>query len=104
MNDIAAIVRFPAEPPRPASTVPAPTGTESAPTTTSAASSSGARIDPPSAGAEMRFELDRDHSRVVLRMTDPSTGEIVRQIPSEVLLRVAAMITEARGGTVDATV
>ena len=89
MNEITSIERFPAEAPRMAQGMP--------PALPEAVSQSASPAD-------VRFEVDEAHERVVIRFSDPATGEIVRQIPSEVLLRVADMIAEARGGTVDARV
>lgn len=103
MMVISSLERFPAEAPRPALTAPPalPAPTPSAEPAVANQLPSKAP-QPASQTADVRFELE-DNDRVVLRISDPETGEIVRQIPSEVMLRVANMITDARGGTVDAS-
>ncbi|WP_420429555.1 flagellar protein FlaG [Algiphilus sp.] len=103
MMVISSLERFPAETPRPALTappaVPAPSATAQ-PAVPSQLPSKAPQ--PASPSSDVRFELE-DNDRVVIRISDPETGEIVRQIPSEVMLRVADMIADARGGTVDAS-
>lgn len=39
---------------------------------------------------EMTFALDRDTRRTVVRIVDRQTREVIRQIPSEEILRMAA--------------
>lgn len=36
----------------------------------------------------LQFSIDRDTSRVVIRVTDSSTGEVIRQIPPDEILRM----------------
>lgn len=101
MNQITAIERFPAEAPRLAQG--APTALPAAPIAAQpVAQTAPEAVTQASSPADVRFEIDEAHDRVVIRFSDPATGEVVRQIPSEVLLRVAEMIADARGGTVDA--
>lgn len=101
MIDITSLERYPAEAPRPSvMTPPAPPAAPAAVQPVAQAMPSEA-VTAPRSSADVRFEVD-DQQRVVIRISDPATGEVVRQIPSEVLLRVADMITDARGGTVDA--
>ena len=38
---------------------------------------------------EITFAIDRDSKRLVTRVVDKSTGEVVDQIPAEYLLRLA---------------
>lgn len=45
---------------------------------------------------EMTFALDRDTRRTVVRIVDRETREVVRQIPSEEILRMAARYTPGR--------
>jgi flagellar protein FlaG len=42
-----------------------------------------------SAGRSLQFRVDEDSGRVVVSVRDPSTGELIRQIPSEAALRIA---------------
>lgn len=46
---------------------------------------------------ELAFQIDEDSGRTVITVTNPATGEIIRQIPSEEALRFAASLA-ARGG------
>ena len=103
MIDITSLERFPAETPRPSITAPA----TAQPVASSEASATKTELpsqapQPASASPDVRFDVE-ENDRVVIRIGDPETGEVVRQIPSEVMLRIADMITEARGGTVDAS-
>ena len=43
-------------------------------------------------GHEVQFEYDRDASRLIVRLVDTSTREILRQFPSDDALRVARQI------------
>jgi flagellar protein FlaG len=49
----------------------------------------------------MRFEMDEDAQRLVVSIVDSSTGEVLRTIPSEAVLRVAKMIVQLQGSGVD---
>ncbi|KAB0604027.1 flagellar protein FlaG [Castellaniella defragrans] len=49
----------------------------------------------------MRFEMDEDAQRLVVSIIDSSTGEVLRTIPSEAVLRVAKMIVQLQGAGVD---
>ncbi len=40
-----------------------------------------------SVGRSLQFRVDEDSGRVVVSVRDPSTGELIRQIPSEEALR-----------------
>jgi flagellar protein FlaG len=42
-----------------------------------------------SVGRSLQFRVDQDSGRVVVSVRDPSTGELIRQIPSEAALRIA---------------
>lgn len=110
MNSISAIDRFPGEAPRLAITaITAITAAPAAAASAPAASATPAPVEMPATAvsaaadtSDVRFEVDDATQQVVIRISDPSTGDVVRQIPSEVMLRVAEMIADARGGTVDA--
>ncbi|HCF2341580.1 flagellar protein FlaG [Pseudomonas paraeruginosa] len=45
---------------------------------------------------DLNFSLDDSTGRVVVKVTDSSSGEIIRQIPSEEALRLAERLDEAR--------
>lgn len=49
----------------------------------------------------MRFDIDEDAQRVVISIIDSSTGEILRTVPSDAVLRVAKMIVQLQGTTVN---
>lgn len=49
----------------------------------------------------VRFEMDDDAQRLVISIIDSSTGEVLRQIPSEAVLQVAKMIVKLQGTGVD---
>jgi flagellar protein FlaG len=49
----------------------------------------------------MRFEMDEDAQRLVVSIVDSNTGEVLRTIPSEAVLRVAKMIVQLQGSGVD---
>jgi hypothetical protein len=48
-------------------------------------------------GNEMTFALDRETRRTVVRIVDRETKEVIRQIPSEEILRMAARYSQWRG-------
>ncbi len=49
----------------------------------------------------MRFEMDEDAQRLVVSIVDSETGDVLRTIPSEAVLRVAKMITQLQGSGVN---
>lgn len=49
----------------------------------------------------MRFDIDEDAQRVVVSIVDSSTGEVLRTVPSDAVLRVAKMIVQLQGGSVN---
>ncbi|MBN0523686.1 flagellar protein FlaG, partial [Pseudomonas aeruginosa] len=44
----------------------------------------------------LSFSLDDSTGRVVVKVTDSTSGEVIRQIPSEEALRLAERLDEAR--------
>lgn len=42
-----------------------------------------------SVGRSLQFRVDEGSGRVIVSVRDPSTGELIRQIPSEAALRIA---------------
>ena len=45
---------------------------------------------------DLNFDLDDSSGKMVVKVTDRSTGEVVRQIPTEEALRLAKNLEEAR--------
>jgi len=49
----------------------------------------------------IRFDMDEDAQRLVVSIVDSASGEVLRTIPSEAVLRVAKMIVQLQGSGVD---
>lgn len=49
----------------------------------------------------MRFDIDEDAQRVVVSIVDSETGEVLRTVPSESVIRIAKMIVQLQGGAID---
>lgn len=49
----------------------------------------------------MRFDVDDDAQRIVVSIVDSATGEVLRTVPSEAVIRVAKMIVQLQGGAID---
>lgn len=49
----------------------------------------------------MRFELDPEAQRVVVSIIDSTTGDVIRTVPSDAVIRVAKMIVKLQGSTID---
>lgn len=47
--------------------------------------------------SELSFSLDEDSGRVLLRVIDRNTDEVIRQIPSEELLRISKALDRFQG-------
>lgn len=47
--------------------------------------------------SELSFSLDEDSGRVLLRIIDRETDEVIRQIPSEELIRIAKALDRFQG-------
>lgn len=45
-----------------------------------------------SAARELRYEVDDELNRVVVKILDKESGEVIRQIPAEELLRLAKVL------------
>ena len=52
-------------------------------------------------GLAMQFSRDDETGSIVLKMINQSTGEILRQIPDEVSVRLAAVLGKLQGQVVD---
>ena len=49
----------------------------------------------------IRFEMDDEADRLVVSIVDRNSGDVIRQIPSEAVLKVAKMIIQLQGSGVD---
>ncbi|PLX84339.1 MAG: flagellar biosynthesis protein FlaG [Desulfuromonas sp.] len=45
----------------------------------------------------VRFEMSEEAREVVIRIIDPETNEVIRQLPTEELLKVSSSLEELRG-------
>ncbi|MCX8004289.1 MAG: flagellar protein FlaG [Burkholderiaceae bacterium] len=45
-------------------------------------------------GRELSFEFDRELGRVIVKLVDTNTREVIRQVPSEELLAIARALAE----------
>ncbi|WP_342594596.1 flagellar protein FlaG [Salinicola lusitanus] len=52
----------------------------------------------------LRFELSEFDSRVITQVIDRTTGDIIRQIPAEEMVRIAEAFAENQGRLFDASV
>ena len=50
---------------------------------------------------EAEFSIDRESNMIIVRIKDKETGEIIRQIPPEVVLKIAKSIEEFLGLLLD---
>ena len=46
------------------------------------------------AGRNIQFQLDDDSGRTIVKVTEASTGDVIRQMPSEEALRLAENLAE----------
>lgn len=49
----------------------------------------------------MRFEVNPEAKRVVVSIIDSATGEVLRTVPSDAVIRVAKMIVQLQGTLID---
>jgi len=49
------------------------------------------------AKTSMSFSIDKTNNRTVIKVEDAKTGEVIRQIPNETVLRVSHNIEKAKG-------
>lgn len=52
----------------------------------------------------LEFSVDKDSGRDVIKVVDKSTGDLVKQFPSEEVLTLVAKLSEMVGGFIDAKV
>ena len=45
----------------------------------------------------LRFEMDEDTDKLIVKVVDRESGEVIRQIPSEEVVRIAKVLGEAPG-------
>ena len=50
-------------------------------------------------GSELRFAIDQDTGRGLIRIVDKVTNEVITQIPTEDIIRMAAELSELSGHT-----
>lgn len=46
---------------------------------------------------ELRFNIDKDTDKTVVKIVDSATGELIRQIPSEEMLAIAKALDQIQG-------
>jgi flagellar protein FlaG len=51
----------------------------------------------------LKFSQDKDTKEIVVELVDDKTGEAIRQIPSQVSLKLAAIFVKMQGQFVDKT-
>lgn len=49
----------------------------------------------------VRFEMDKDAQQLVVSIVDNASGDVIKTIPSEAMLRIAKMIVQLQGAGVD---
>jgi flagellar protein FlaG len=54
-----------------------------------------------SSGRHLNFSIDQEVNRTIIRVKNSNTGELVRQIPDETVLRVAHSIEKVKGMLLD---
>lgn len=48
----------------------------------------------------MRFDIDSDAQRVVVSIVDNETGEVLRTVPSDAVIKIAKMIVQLQGQSI----
>lgn len=51
----------------------------------------------------MRFDIDQDAQRVVVSIVDNATGEVLRTVPSDAVIKIAKMIVQLQGKGISTT-
>ena len=52
----------------------------------------------------LKFSMDEDAQRLVVSVVDTATGDVIRTVPSDAVLKVAKMIVQMQGQMVDTKV
>jgi flagellar protein FlaG len=50
---------------------------------------------------ELQFQVDDSSGRTVIRITNPQSGELIRQVPSEEVLKIAAAVRASNFRLID---
>jgi flagellar protein FlaG len=50
---------------------------------------------------QLQFSIDPDLDEVVVSLVDSESGDVIRTIPSDVVLRIAKMIVKMQGNSVE---
>ena len=50
------------------------------------------------AEGELRYSIERESGHLLVRIVDPVTGEVIRQVPSETVLEMAKALRELASG------
>jgi flagellar protein FlaG len=49
----------------------------------------------------LQFEVDKDTDKLIVKVVDRASGEVIRQIPNEEVVRIARLMSEGNGLLVD---
>jgi flagellar protein FlaG len=49
----------------------------------------------------LQFEVDKDTDKLIVKVVDRASGEVIRQIPNEEVVRIAKLMSEGNGLLVD---
>ncbi len=49
----------------------------------------------------LRFEVDKETDMVVVKVVDRASGEVIRQIPNEEVVRIAKLMSDGKGLLLD---
>ncbi|MDQ0085893.1 flagellar protein FlaG [Variovorax boronicumulans] len=49
----------------------------------------------------LQFEVDKDTDKVIVKVVDRASGEVIRQIPNEDVVRIAKLMSDGSGLLVD---
>jgi flagellar protein FlaG len=49
----------------------------------------------------LQFEVDKDTDKLIVKVIDRATGEVIRQIPNEEVVRIAKLMSDGKGLLVD---
>jgi len=47
--------------------------------------------------SNLHFSVDKNHNRIIVKVVDKETGEVIRQIPAEETLAIASSLDTAKG-------
>jgi len=80
---------------------PVPATADAADAAVAAVEAAAARMEEHarSVGRSLQFRVDESSGRVVVSVRDHETGELIRQIPSESVLKLARELGQAESGT-----